>query len=370
MIRPTAVVIPFTAALWFAFGSPVAAQVEWQIDSTTSIGGNDVTLVRGNPTVVDTPFGSGLEFDGDDGIIVNDNPIFAAASFTMEMIFRPDPIVNATSNEPRIFHVQSVPAPPDHRAILEGRITGDNQSWYPDVFLQTQATLPGNPNNLALIDASKTRPLGEWYHYAMTYNGSLLKAFINGELVLSGAVALQSMADGQTSLGMRQNQRNFFEGVIAKVRFTTSALDPAQFLTVQLPGDYDGNYIVDAADYDEWKNAFGQSVAAPGDGADGNRNGIVDAADYTVWRDHLDSSGSAALAASVPEPATIVMFAAGGAGLAFTRQWLSFRPLRRTTSAAHVVISMTTLDGSGTVDLLKAPLPPGVVAPKLFFQAR
>ena len=46
-----------------------------------------------------------------------------------------------------------------------------------------------------------------------------------------------------------------------------------------LPGDYDENGTVNAADYGAWRAEFGQVVTA-GNGADGNADGIVDAADY------------------------------------------------------------------------------------------
>ena len=72
------------------------------------------------------------------------------------------------------------------------------------------------------------------------------------------------------------------------------------------PGDYDGNGIVESADYVVWQNGFGTAVT-PGTGPDGNGNGLVDAADYTVWRDHLGAiaMGQAASAA-IPEPATLL----------------------------------------------------------------
>jgi hypothetical protein len=74
-------------------------------------------------------------------------------------------------------------------------------------------------------------------------------------------------------------------------------------------GDYNGNDVVDAADYVLWRKTLGQAVAMNGDGADGNRNGTVDLEDYNVWRMNFGrvfagaSSGTASMA-TVPEPAT------------------------------------------------------------------
>ena len=65
-------------------------------------------------------------------------------------------------------------------------------------------------------------------------------------------------------------------------------------------------YVVDAADFDEWRNNLGKT----GDNlsADGNRDGLIDAADYVVWRHDLGNSlpgGAGGANAFVPEPTTI-----------------------------------------------------------------
>lgn len=67
-------------------------------------------------------------------------------------------------------------------------------------------------------------------------------------------------------------------------------------------GDYDGNGLVEAADYTLWANSYG----ALGGPADGNEDGVVDAADYTLWRDAFAAS-SLATATAVPEPAMLPM---------------------------------------------------------------
>ena len=64
--------------------------------------------------------------------------------------------------------------------------------------------------------------------------------------------------------------------------------------TVFVAGDYSGDGVVNAADYNLWRNSLGSRTALA---ADGNSNGVIDAGDYTIWRDHLPGA-----AAAIPEP--------------------------------------------------------------------
>lgn len=77
-----------------------------------------------------------------------------------------------------------------------------------------------------------------------------------------------------------------------------------------LPGDYDGDGVVDALDYALWREQFG----GPGPEADGNGDGTVDAADYTVWRDNLPPASAATAA---PEPSSVAMLGLFGVAMAF-----------------------------------------------------
>ncbi|MCA9184126.1 MAG: LamG-like jellyroll fold domain-containing protein [Pirellulaceae bacterium] len=70
-----------------------------------------------------------------------------------------------------------------------------------------------------------------------------------------------------------------------------------------LPGDYNGNGSVDAADYTVWKDNFGSTSDLA---ADGNGNGVIDAADYTVWKDNFGSTAAVAQATVTPEPGTML----------------------------------------------------------------
>lgn len=66
------------------------------------------------------------------------------------------------------------------------------------------------------------------------------------------------------------------------VRFEDPGLPP-------LLGDYNGDLVVNLADYATWRNNLGV-ITDPFDGADGNGNGVVDDADYRLWKRNFGNS--------------------------------------------------------------------------------
>lgn len=200
--------------------SPAAAaeggEVFWRIETPQSVGGNSVEVL-GAPKPIGAGWGTVLEFDGkDDGLIVQANPLAGLKSFTVEIVFRPDP---DGPPEQRFLHFQEAD---DHRALIETRVTGDG-NWFLDTFLKS-----GEPEK-TLYAKEHLHRAGRWFHAALTYDGKLMRHFVNGALELEGEVSFKPMTGGKTSIGCRMNRVYWFKGAIASVRVSPGALEPEAF---------------------------------------------------------------------------------------------------------------------------------------------
>lgn len=95
--------------------------------------------------------------------------------------------------------------------------------------------------------------------------------------------------------------------------YTTGTLS---VISVGIPGDYNNDGVVDAADYALWRHSLGQNITLPND----TTPGTVSQVDFDVWRANFGTSsgsgsslGANALVnvAAVPEPNLLVMLLAG-----------------------------------------------------------
>jgi hypothetical protein len=80
-------------------------------------------------------------------------------------------------------------------------------------------------------------------------------------------------------------------------------------LVAGVPGDYNGNDVVDAADYTAWRDRLGQTFTLPNENPADSNPGVVDIDDYTYWVSQFgNSAGGASVAAlAVPEPSMLTI---------------------------------------------------------------
>lgn len=192
----------------------------WRFARLDSVGGHR-TKVEGEPTVIETPAGKAIEFDGvDDALFLEVHPLAGAAVFTWEVVFRPD---SGGKREQRFFHLQERGS--QTRLLFETRLVGGE--WYLDSFASSAT------GSKPLIDPAKRHPLDRWYHAAMVYDGRMFRHFVNGQLQGEAEVKLTPQGAGHTSAGTRINRVDYFKGAIRMARFTRRALAVSEFLTTE-----------------------------------------------------------------------------------------------------------------------------------------
>ena len=177
---------------------------------------------KGNPKIVDSPYGKAVSFNGQgDGIFLDQMPLSGLRQFTIEAIFKPE---SGGNFEQRFFHCGEIGG---DRVLLELRAT--QTEWYFDAFIKC-----GNSKE-ALIDPELKHPLDQWYHVAFVVDNGKLSTYINGKKELDMTVESAPIKTGKTSFGVRLNKQSWFKGVIKQFRITPKALDTREFITLAEP---------------------------------------------------------------------------------------------------------------------------------------
>jgi hypothetical protein len=93
-------------------------------------------------------------------------------------------------------------------------------------------------------------------------------------------------------------------GMLDLVRKNISQLEQSVTWTISLaesiPGDFNGDQLVDGVDLAAWSDKFGLQGAATRADGDGDGDNDVDGDDFLIWQRHVTGSGEAA--SRVPEP--------------------------------------------------------------------
>jgi hypothetical protein len=103
----------------------------------------------------------------------------------------------------------------------------------------------------------------------------------------------------------------------------TSAFSPNQIVLTAfeaspplLPGDYNADGTVDAADYAVWRDNEGTISTLPNDPI----GGTIGQAQYDQWRVHFGQTSGSRVTAAVPEPTFNTLLITAMAGVSFARR--------------------------------------------------
>ena len=163
---------------------------------------------------------------------------------------------------------------------------------------------------------------GGSYHVAVVYDEVYreMRLYVDG--ILQGTaditIPLSSVSDTLAYLGRSLYDADpFLDGSIDEFRIWGGVLSEEQVLRsfiagadavnpARFVGDFNGDGVVDAVDYDIWRANYGSTAAQF---ADGNADGAVNNADYDIWRDSVALSQAEIEADGllpVPEPASLL----------------------------------------------------------------
>ncbi len=152
---------------------------------------------------------------------------------------------------------------------------------------------------------------GLWDTIAVTGNaildGTIQVALLNGfQPVLGNSFTILTTTFGNVGGAFDTELFPVTGGVTFDIIYNSQSVVLQVVEATTLPGDYNNNGTVDAADYVLWRKYNNTSTTLPNDSTPG-----TDPSDYEVWRTHFGQppgSGSGATANSaVPEPGTLVL---------------------------------------------------------------
>lgn len=221
--------------------------------------------------------------------------------------------------------------------IGSGKIKGNliaKKGVFPDGHVTGARITPGNSPGTLTIEGNATLETGSVLEVEI---GGLLPGTQYDQLVATGSITangildlaivnsgngfqLPGIGDQFTFLSAAGGVSTAFENVAALKSVAggsligwslssnaTSSVLQAVSITPLADGDYNGNGVVDSADYVVWRKGVGGINLA----ADGNRDGVIDNFDYSVWRSHFGGAiGSGEFEpdfGAVPEPSAALL---------------------------------------------------------------
>jgi T5SS/PEP-CTERM-associated repeat protein len=284
---------------------------------TLQVGANNVTLLDANDVVFDSlalatlgAAGSPGTLDAANGLTVD----FGGNISGFGTVSTPNDLAKPLINNGHITG-DSVAQPITLPGYVKGVGTFDNVvftgTFSPGLSpaILTVGNVAMSPTSTLIMELGGTLP-GSGYDRiqssgTLALDGVLKLSLINGFTPMVGQTF--DLFSGASVVGAFSSVQL---PVVAGLSWNAAQL-ASGILSLQITGDYNGDGIVDAADYTVWRDSLGQ--IGTGLAADGDGNGVVDQADFDVWSAHfgeMASTGSGASASSVtPEPTTLSLIA-------------------------------------------------------------
>jgi hypothetical protein len=151
------------------------------------------------------------------------------------------------------------------------------------------------------------RTQGDFHYITTSTEDPLLGPLLdNGGPTLTHALGEGSPATdaGNNSQGLDADQRGAGFSRVVGLAADMGAYEVQTAVAPEVPGDYNRDDVVDAADFTLWRKTLGTFVPKYS-GADGNGNGEVEIGDYAVWREHFgETPPSGAAGQSSPDAGT------------------------------------------------------------------
>jgi hypothetical protein len=208
----------------------------------------------------------------------------------------------------------------------------------PDDFRMGLFVGGANDFGFAFSDADIEGQGGEWTFVAVSYDGAMaennLKFYWGDEdsavvqlgstLTVSnnsgglfneapadfGVGFTSAAATADTALLGLQDDIRVYNGILELAALDEVRLDNLPDVTAGLPGDFNGDTIVDLADYTVWRDNLGGSSDLAGNGDETNASaGVVDINDYDLWKGQFGMAAPPVglKTAAVPEPGSLLL---------------------------------------------------------------
>jgi hypothetical protein len=238
---------------------------------------------------------------------------------------------NSNLNTPASV-IQGTPGPAGHgiphfHAEGDGKIRFTIRDATGTNIVNSSSNFPTHPYpNQPDIDANGAAPMpwptNTWFHlaatwdhatglYSMYYNGTLIRQSTELSAGPMGQWDTHAFGEYYDGLGLGavyDSGGRRTQGLEDELYVFNRALSAAEIQTLVniappgVAGDYNGNGVVDTADYILWRNGgpLQNEIDTPG---------TVNAADYTAWRARFGATSGAGVgaAAAVPEPASLTL---------------------------------------------------------------